>query len=90
MRWTTLRKAEIIEAIQNGHLTPAQAMGQYGLSEEELAAWTRDYLAHGSAGLRATKLQQYHPSRSRLTASEANGHRLQAPEEIPPTAPMAD
>ena len=79
MRWTTLRKVEIIEALQNGHLTPAQAMGQRGLSEEELAAWTRDYLAHGGAGLRATKLQQYHPRRSKPTASQANAHRLRQP-----------
>jgi transposase-like protein len=74
MRWTTMRKAEIIEAIQSGSLTPTEAMCQHGLSEEELAAWMRDYLSHGRAGLRVTKLQQYHPRRPRLAASQANEH----------------
>ena len=81
MRWTPKRKAEIVEAIQNGRLTLAKAMDRHGLSEEELAAWMRDYLTHGLDGLRVTRLQQYHPRRSRL-----NGHRLQEPRQIPPTA----
>jgi hypothetical protein len=87
MRWTPLRKAEILDAIQNGHLTPVEAMDRLGLSEEELAAWIRDYLAHGTAGLRVTKLQQYHPRRSGLTACQTDGHRLQEPGQIPLTAP---
>jgi transposase-like protein len=79
MRWTSKRKAEIIEAIQSGRLTPAEAMGRHEVSEEELAAWVRDYVGHGRAGLRATKLQQYHPRRSGPTIREANGYRLQEP-----------
>ncbi len=79
MRWTTMRKAEIIEAIQSGRLTPVEAMDRHGLSEEELAAWMRDYLAHGRAGPRVTKLQQYHPRGFGLTTREANGHGLQEP-----------
>jgi transposase-like protein len=73
MRWTTMRKAAIIEAIQNGHLTPVEAKNQHGVSDEELAAWMRDYLANGRAGLRVTKLHQYQPRRSKLTASQATG-----------------
>jgi len=62
MRWTPKRKAEVTEAIQNGRLTPAEAIERHGLSEEELAAWMRDFLAHGRAGLSITKLQQYRPA----------------------------
>jgi Protein of unknown function (DUF1153) len=61
-------------------------MDRRGLSKEELAAWARDFLAFGEAGLRITRLQQYRP-RSRLTIGEANGHRLQEPGQILPTAP---
>jgi transposase-like protein len=86
MRWTPKRKAEVIEAIQNGRLTPVEAMARHELSEEELAAWMRDLLAYGKAGLRSTMLQHYR-SRSRLTIGEANGHRLQEPGQILPTAP---
>jgi transposase-like protein len=81
MRWTMKRKAEIIEAIQNGRMTAAEATERHGLSEEELAAWMRNYLAHGKDGLRVTKLQQYQSRRSR-TISQANGYRLR---ELPIT-----
>ena len=72
MRWTPKRKAEIIEAILNGRLIPVDAIKQYGLSEEELAAWLRDYLDHGREGLRVTKLQRYRQRGSHLI-SEAIG-----------------
>jgi transposase-like protein len=78
MRWTPKRKAEIAEAIRNGHLTPAEAKKRHGLSDEELAAWMRDYRAHGRAGLRVTQFQRYHPRRSKLI-SKANGHQPQEP-----------
>ncbi|MBV8121462.1 MAG: DUF1153 domain-containing protein [Alphaproteobacteria bacterium] len=78
MRWTPKRKEEITEAIQSGRLTAAEAIERHGLSEEELAAWMRDFLAHGRAGLRVTKLQRYRPRPSRFI-SDDNGHRLQEP-----------
>ena len=78
MRWTPKRKAEIIEEIQNGRLTAEEAKERHGLSDEELAAWMRDYLAHGRAGLRVTQFQRYRPRRSR-PIPEANGHRLDEP-----------
>ncbi len=59
MRWTPKRKAEIVVAINEGLITNAEANRYYGLSDEELAAWMRDYDAHGRAGLRVTKLQRY-------------------------------
>ncbi len=58
MRWTSNRKAEIVEAILIGQLSPADAIKQYELSKEELAAWMRDYLDHGLEGLRVTKSQR--------------------------------
>lgn len=62
MRWTSRRKAEVVLAIEKNFITTAEANERYELSDEELAAWMRDYAAHGIAGLRATRLRQYHPN----------------------------
>ena len=51
LRWTAKRKAEVLEAIRYGHLTPEEAMTRYRLSVEELAAWIRNYGAGGIKGL---------------------------------------
>lgn len=58
-RWVTRRKAEVVAAVSGGLLTEDEALARYGLSEEEFAGWKRRYQAHGTKGLRATRLQQY-------------------------------
>lgn len=58
-RWVTRRKAEVVAAVQGGLLTVEDALERYGLSEEEFTGWQRLYSAHGTKGLRATRLQQY-------------------------------
>jgi Protein of unknown function (DUF1153) len=92
MRWTVRRKAEVVVAIAQGRITIAEAKERHGLSEEELAAWQRDYTAHGEAGLRATWLQQYrrggHPRRGRRI-THADGGRL-ADLPIPGLPPGGD
>jgi transposase-like protein len=75
MRWTPKRKEEVVVAIAEGRITVTEAKEQHSLSDEELATWTRDYVAHGRAGLRVRKLQHYYPRPSqRIT--RRNGHRL--------------
>ena len=51
MRWTSRRKAEVVVAIEKGLITPEEAKRRYELSDEELAAWVRDYAAYGQDGL---------------------------------------
>jgi transposase-like protein len=84
MRWTARRKEEVVTAIAQERMTAAEAKAQYGLSDEELAAWQRDYAAHGKAGLRTTWLQRYRGPR----LGRADGHRLAdlpiPPGELPP------
>lgn len=58
-RWVTRRKAEVVAAVQGGLISKTDALSRYGLSDEEFAGWQRLYSAHGSKGLRATRLQQY-------------------------------
>lgn len=61
--WTARRKLRTLERIDAGLMT-AETIDRYGLSAEELAAWRRDYAAHGLAGLRATRVQNYRRARS--------------------------
>ena len=58
-RWVIRRKAEVVAAIRGGLLSLAQACERYGLSEEEIASWQRLVEAHGLAGLRTTRVNQY-------------------------------
>jgi hypothetical protein len=64
-RWTPQRKAKVIDDIANGVLTLEQACEQYDLSIDEIAAWQETLARHGVNGLRVTRLQCYHPERSR-------------------------
>lgn len=58
-RWVTRRKAEIVAAVQGGLISRRDALRRYSLSAEEYEGWERLYSAHGTKGLRATRLQQY-------------------------------
>lgn len=58
-RWTTRRKATVVEAVRNGSLTLEEACERYRLSVDEFLAWERAIARHGVPGLRATRLQIY-------------------------------
>jgi transposase len=58
-RWVTRRKAAVVAAVRDGEITIEEALHRYQLSEEEFLSWQRTFEAHGLAGLRATRVQQY-------------------------------
>jgi Protein of unknown function (DUF1153) len=64
-RWTIRRKAAVVVAVANGVLTREAVYERYQISEEEFLSWQRAYEAHGLAGLRSTRLQQYRGRPSR-------------------------
>jgi hypothetical protein len=73
MRWTPRRKSMVVISIVQEEITPAKAKKLYHISDEELAAWMRDYEAHGCKGLRATRLRQYNPRPSKpITGADGN------------------
>jgi hypothetical protein len=57
MRWTP--------DISTGTLTLAQACAYHDLLIEEIENWISTYEAHGTHGLRITRLQCYYPERLR-------------------------
>jgi transposase-like protein len=61
MRWTARRKAAVIIAIRNGEISLDEAKSQYGLSDEELAPWMRDYDTHGERRLRSLSVRHLSP-----------------------------
>jgi hypothetical protein len=63
MRWVSRRKAAVVAAVHSGRITMEEALRRYQLSEEEFLSWQRAFEAHGIAGLRATRVQQFRGSR---------------------------
>lgn len=62
-RWVVRRKAAVILAVRGGRITLEEALRRYQLTEEEYRSWERAFDAHGLAGLRTTRLQQYRSPR---------------------------
>ena len=76
-RWVVRRKAAVVAAVRSGGITIEEACRVYQLSTEELLSWDRAFELHGLAGLRTTRIQQYHRSRSKdapLRLTETRDH----------------
>ena len=58
-RWLIRRKAEVVAAVRGGLLTLDEACERYRLTNEEFLGWQQSIDAHGLAGLRTTRIQQY-------------------------------
>jgi transposase-like protein len=59
MRWTSQRKAALIEACRSGERSLVAILVEYAISQEEFAEWVRLYQRGGRNALRSTKLQAY-------------------------------
>ncbi|WP_294010524.1 DUF1153 domain-containing protein [Sphingomonas sp.] len=70
-RWTPLRKAEVVAAVEGGLLSVEEACRRYSLSIEEFTRWQSAINSRGVRGLRVTRIQEYrgfhkeHPAQSR-------------------------
>ncbi|NPD21364.1 CtrA inhibitor SciP [Alterinioella nitratireducens] len=58
-RWVASRKAAIVRAVEFGLIDHEEACATYGLSAEELDAWSRAVSQHGEGALKATAVQQF-------------------------------
>ena len=58
-RWVIRRKAEVVAAVRGGLLSLEEACTRYTLTVEEFLSWQQSIDAHGLAGLRTTRIQQY-------------------------------
>ncbi len=59
VRWVKSRKAAVVHAVQDGHLTREDACRRYGLSAEELQSWEDLVLKFGDNALKATAIKLY-------------------------------
>ena len=64
-RWTTRRKAALIQAVRGGWVPIEEACWQYKLSVDEFLAWERDIDRYGVPGLRTTRYQIYRNTQKR-------------------------
>ncbi len=71
-RWHFQHKALVVTAVRKGLISVAEACARYRITIEEFISWKRLLDAHGSSGLRATRLQEYRHGASR--ASGSSGH----------------
>ncbi len=58
-RWVASRKAAVVRAVTHGLMDRNEACETYGLSDEELEAWTKAVREHGVAALKATAVQKF-------------------------------
>ncbi len=58
-RWVASRKATIVRAVKYGLIEPEEACEAYGLSQEELDAWTAAVSQHGERALQVTAVQEF-------------------------------
>jgi hypothetical protein len=58
-RWTTRRKAAVVEAVRGGRVSIEEMCSLYSISVDEFRAWERAMDRHGVPGLRATRFQIY-------------------------------
>src|SRR5215472_16355839 len=75
-RWTSRRKAAVVNAVAAGAITLQEACARWQLSPEELAAWQQALAAAGVAGLRATRRWPPPARRSRYPRRIAAGAAL--------------
>jgi len=68
-RWVARRKADVVDAVEGGLLSEAEACARYNISREEFAAWLGAYESGGVAGLRARAGRE---PRRRARASESD------------------
>lgn len=57
--WVARRKAQVVAAINGGLLTIEEACDRYGITTEELAAWSHAAARSGVRGLRVTHGDSY-------------------------------
>ena len=69
-RWVARRKAQVVEAIQNGQLTLDEAWRRYRLGVEEFGAWKR---ALFSARLQGERAARSRPRRASPHGSKDHG-----------------
>lgn len=58
-RWVARRKAQVVYAVQAGHISLTEACERYSLSVEEFLGWQQAIESNGVPGLRATRIQKY-------------------------------
>ena len=58
MRWTAIRKFELINAVRRGTRAKTSVLMQHGISEDEWQEWLVAYEAGGVDKLKVTKRQR--------------------------------
>lgn len=63
VRWTVVRKQNVVRAVVHGLISQQEAIEKYELSEDEFLNWLQRYREFGTDGLKSTKMQAYRQPR---------------------------
>ena len=76
VRWTFVRKVELLNEIRAGLLSPAEACVQFDIEPEELSRWQELFLLGGETALMAGQAQKYRqrPAHNNSKASSNAWH----------------
>jgi hypothetical protein len=58
-RWTALRKAAVVSAVEAGQLSVEEACERYSLTIEEFLSWQVRLAQHGPAALQTSKIKRH-------------------------------
>lgn len=58
IRWDIKCKAQVVNAVRNGHLSLDQACETYAMSVDEFLAWQSLFDQYGPKGLMATRVKE--------------------------------
>jgi len=58
-RWVASRKICVVQAVEYGLMSRAEALDRYSLSDEEFESWENAVESHGVDALKVTSLQRY-------------------------------
>jgi transposase-like protein len=80
MRWTFLRKAELVWDVDRGRRSLEQVCREHDISPEEFASWKRLFAQAGETALKTTKLQEYREYRPARPRNAKNAPALRGRE----------
>jgi Protein of unknown function (DUF1153) len=78
VRWSFLRKLELLNEIRAGRLSPDEAVVQFGIGPEELSRWQELFLLGGQTALMARQVQNYRQKPASAPKENAVAHALDA------------
>jgi Protein of unknown function (DUF1153) len=81
VRWTFVRKVELLNEIRAGILSPAEALVRFSVGPEELSRWQELLLLGGKSALMASQAKKYQQTPPRSNGAPHLKHHVPASDD---------